>query len=330
MPQISSKIFFDKLLQQITVYENQEAKEIVFWLMEFYLGLSKIDIFNNKLIDNQSFIDWGNITKRLNSHEPIQYILGETEFYGRRFLVNESVLIPRPETEELVQLVVENNRQLAVGSQQSAVGNRQSAVGSRKSEINTETELRTQHSKAERRPLRTILDIGTGSGCIAISLAKELPNFKVFAYDISEKALETARKNAILNNAEVVFEKVDILNYQLPIINYQLSFDIIVSNPPYVTRQEIELIQKNVLGFEPHLALFVENTEPLIFYEAIADFALNNLADNGLVAVEINEVLGPETANVFMQKGFSEVEIIKDIHQKNRFVRATLHKKDKE
>lgn len=286
----SSKKLFDNLLQQITAYEAQEAKEIVFWLMDFYLGLRKIDILSDKSFDKA--IDWAKIIDRLNTHEPIQYILGETEFYGRRFLVNDSVLIPRPETEELVKYVVDKT-------------------------------LRTQNSKP-----RTLLDIGTGSGCIAISLAKELPNFRVSAYDISEKALETAKKNAELNKADVTFEKVDILN---PSFNIHHSpFTIIVSNPPYVTKQEIDRMQKNVLDFEPHLALFVEDSEPLIFYEAIANFAFNNLTDNGLVAVEINETLGEETANVFKRKGFSEVEIIKDIHQKDRFVSAVLHKKDGE
>ena len=286
----SSKKLFDNLLQQITAYEAQEAKEIVFWLMDFYLGLRKIDILSDKSFDKA--IDWAKIIDRLNTHEPIQYILGETEFYGRRFLVNDSVLIPRPETEELVKYVVDKT-------------------------------LRTQNSKP-----RTLLDIGTGSGCIAISLAKELPNFRVSAYDISEKALETAKKNAELNKADVTFEKVDILN---PSFNIHHSpFTIIVSNPPYVTKQEIDRMQKNVLDFEPHLALFVEDSEPLIFYEAIANFAFNNLTDNGLVAVEINETLGEETANVFRRKGFSEVEIIKDIHQKDRFVSAVLHKKDGE
>lgn len=297
--QQSSKKLFDNLLQQITVYERQEAKEIVFWLMEFYLDLKKIDILSDRIIDNQQVIDWGNIIERLNTHEPIQYILGETEFYGRKFLVNNSVLIPRPETEELVKLVVDDER-IKNGSI---------------------SQLSTQHSE-----FRTILDIGTGSGCIAISLAKELPDFQVFAYDISEKALETAQKNADLNNAKVIFEKVDILNYPLSINHYPLS--IIVSNPPYVTKREIERMQKNVLGFEPHLALFVEDNEPLIFYQAIADFAFNNLTDNGLVAVEINEALGQETADIFIKKGFSEVVIVKDIHQKDRFVRAILHKKD--
>jgi len=286
----SSKKLFDNLLQQITAYEAQEAKEIVFWLMDFYLGLRKIDILSDKSFDKA--IDWAKIIDRLNTHEPIQYILGETEFYGRRFSVNDSVLIPRPETEELVKYVVDKT-------------------------------LRTQNSKP-----RTLLDIGTGSGCIAISLAKELPNFRVSAYDISEKALETAKKNAELNKADVTFEKVDILNPSFTI--HHSPFTIIVSNPPYVTKQEIDRMQKNVLDFEPHLALFVEDSEPLIFYEAIANFAFNNLTDNGLVAVEINETLGEETANVFKRKGFSEVEIIKDIHQKDRFVSAVLHKKDGE
>lgn len=292
----SSKHLYDNLLQQITTYESQEAKEIVFWLMEFYLGLRKIDILGDKSFEKA--IDWTNIIERLNNNEPIQYILGETEFYGRRFLVNDSVLIPRPETEELVKYIIKKQK----------------------------------NQFSVKRKQLSILDIGTGSGCIAISLAKELPNFIVSAYDISKNALETAKKNAELNKADVNFEKVDILKppfihslFQYPLRH---SFNIIVSNPPYVTKQEIYRMQKNVLDFEPHLALFVEDSEPLIFYEAIANFAFNNLTDNGLVAVEINEALGEETANVFRRKGFSEVEIIKDMHQKDRFVSAILHKKD--
>lgn len=292
----SSKQLYDNLLQQITAYESQEAKEIVFWLMEFYLGLRKIDILSDKSFEKT--IDWTNIIERLNNNEPIQYILGETEFYGRRFLVNDSVLIPRPETEELVKYIVDKQK-----NQFPVISNQLS-----------------------------ILDIGTGSGCIAISIAKELPNFKVSAYDISKKALETAKKNAELNKADVTFEKIDILkpSFIHSLIQYPLrhSFNIIVSNPPYVMKQEIDRMQKNVLDFEPHLALFVEDSEPLIFFQAIANFAFNNLTDNGLVAVEINEALGEETANVFRRKGFSKVEIIKDIHQKDRFVSAVLHKKD--
>jgi release factor glutamine methyltransferase len=292
----SSKTLFEYLLRQITVYENQEAKEIVFWLMEFYLGLKKIDILSNKNTEKE--VNWENIIERINSHEPIQYILGETEFYGRKFLVNESVLIPRPETEELVKYIIDTRKNLI------------------------------SHISSQRRtvPISQVLDLGTGSGCIAISLAKELPDSQVFAYDISEKALEMAQKNAELNNAKVIFEKVDILDSPFSILHS--PFSIIVSNPPYVTKQEIERMQKNVLDFEPHLALFVEDVDPLVFYEAIADIAWNNLNNNGLVAVEINEALGKETAEIFIKKGFSEVRIIKDIHQKERFVSAVFHKKD--
>lgn len=303
MQQNSSKMLFEHLLRQITVYENQEAKEIVFWLMEFYLGLKKLDILSNKNIEKE--VNWESIIERINSHEPIQYILGETEFYGRRFLVNDSVLIPRPETEELVKYIIDTRKNLI------------------------------SHISSQRRtvPISQVLDLGTGSGCIAISLAKELPDSQVFAYDISKKALETAQKNAILNEAKVVFEKVDILslasNPEPPTSNFQSpTFDIIVSNPPYVTKQEIERMQQNVLAFEPHLALFVEDTEPLVFYEAIADIASKKLNNNGFVAVEINEALGKETAAVFIKKGFSEVQIIKDIHQKDRFVSAVFYKKD--
>jgi release factor glutamine methyltransferase len=171
----SSKQLYDNLLQQITAYESQEAKEIVFWLMDFYLGIKKIDILGDKYFEKT--IDWSNIIRRLNNNEPIQYILGETEFYGRRFLVNNSVLIPRPETEELVKYIIYKQK-----NQFPVISNQLS-----------------------------ILDIGTGSGCIAISIAKELPNFKVSAYDISKKALETAKKNAELNKADVTFEKIDIL-----------------------------------------------------------------------------------------------------------------------
>lgn len=307
----SSKQLYDNLLQQITVYESQEAKEIVFWLMEFYLGLKKIDVLSDKTFEKQ--LDWTEIIERLNSNEPIQYILGETEFFGRRFLVNNSVLIPRPETEELVSFVLKS----IVDSPKSMVSSQKLAIGK---DVGV-SQLFTHHFS-----LFTLLDIGTGSGCIAISLAKELKDSQVFAYDISEKALETAKKNAEINKVNVNFEKFDILanrNKELP-----KKFDVIVSNPPYVTKQEIKRMQQNVLDFEPHLALFVEDNEPLIFYDAIADFAWNNLTINGLVALEINEALGKETAQVFIKKGFSEVEIIKDIHQKERFVSVRFGKKE--
>lgn len=292
---ITTKQLFDQLLHQITVYETQEAKEIVFWLLEHELGLKKIDILSNRLLNPSKNIDWDLIVKRLNNHEPIQYILGETNFLGRRFLVDESVLIPRPETEELVDYVCRWERT-------------------------------TQRVGSEKK----VVDIGTGSGCIAISLAKELSNAQVWAYDVSEKALVTAQKNADFNQvSNVSFEKVDILQYLSKELQTELRFDIIVSNPPYVTKQEAAQMRSNVLNFEPHLALFVEDNDPLIFYLAIARFAFQTLKEDGLVVVEINESLGKETAEVFRQTGFSETEILNDIHQKNRFVKAALSKKMK-
>jgi len=292
---ITTKQLFDQLLHQITVYETQEAKEIVFWLLEHELGLKKIDILSNRPINATKNIEWDSIVKRLNNHEPIQYILGETIFYSRRFLVDESVLIPRPETEELVDYV-------------------------------SRWEKETKRIDREKK----VVDIGTGSGCIAISLAKELSKAQVWGYDVSEKALVTAQKNADLNQASnVSFEKVDILQYLSNEVQTELRFDIIVSNPPYVTKQEARQMRSNVLSFEPHLALFVEDNDPLIFYMAIARFAFQTLKEDGLVIVEINENLGEETAEVFTQAGFPETEVIKDLHQKNRFVKAALSKKMK-
>jgi release factor glutamine methyltransferase len=288
---MNAKELFDKILGQITAYPVHEAREIVFWLMEYYLGLGKVDILNPSPSPSpigRGVFSWDEIIQRINNHEPIQYIIGEMEFYGCKFKVNSSVLIPRPETEELVDFV-----------------------------------LKTSKNQANLH----VLDIGTGSGCIAISLAKNLKNAEVTAFDISEKALETAQINAVLNGVEVKFEKVDILKSlqssvgsQQFLVNEQ--FDIIVSNPPYVTLNEAHQMRQNVLDFEPHLALFVENDDPLIFYEAIAQFAIQNLKQDGFVAVEINEALGDASAEVFRRNGFDKTEIVKDIFQKERFVVA--------
>ena len=241
----SSKTLFNQLVSEITsVYEENEAKSIVYLLLEHYLNLSKTDILlNNNFSQSINFQD---IIIRFKAHEPVQYIIGETEFYGRKFKVTPDTLIPRFETEELVQLVV--------SSWQSIVGS---------------------VSQQERLPSQIkVLDIGTGTGCIAISLACELPNSQVYAYDISENALKVAKGNAERNNANVIFEHMDILNISpssLP------TFSIIVSNPPYVMNAEKLEMEQNVLDYEPHLALFVEDSNPLIFYKAIADFASKNL-----------------------------------------------------
>lgn len=295
---MKAKELFDKLVSQISVYESQEAREIVFWLMEHFLNLRKIDIIADKEVpQHESGEDfWKKTLSRINANEPIQYIIGETTFFGRKFLVNSSVLIPRPETEELIENI-----------------------------------LKTLPSR--QKDLR-ILDIGTGSGCIAVTLAKELPNSEVWAFDISDVALETAQKNAVLNQAKVNFEKHDILQYLIDNqdvrnekpkttnLKSQTEFDIIVSNPPYVTKAEAAQMRKNVLEHEPHLALFVEDNDPLIFYVAIAKFAQKYLKKEGLVALEINEALGESTAEVFRNHGFENVIVVKDIFKKDRMVLA--------
>ena len=288
----SSKTLFNQLVSEITsVYEENEAKSIVYLLLEHYLNLSKTDT----LLDNNfsQVFDFQNIIVRLKANEPVQYIIGDTEFYGRKFKVTFDTLIPRPETEELVQLVVSSwkssGEPLAVGSISQS--------------------------------LIKILDIGTGTGCIAISLACELPNSQVYAYDISENALKVAKENAEKNNANVIFEQMDILNISSSSLP---TFSIIVSNPPYVMNAEKLEMEQNVLDYEPHLALFVEDSNPLIFYKAIAEFASKNLINKGLCIVEINQAFGLETAELFWNKGFRYVEVVKDMFGKDRMVKAIL------
>ena len=284
----SSKILFHQLVLEITpVYEENEAKSIIYLLLEHYLNLSKTDIFLDKNI-SQVF-DFQEIIHRVKAQEPIQYIIGETEFYGRKFKVTPHTLIPRPETEELVQLSI-NSEQLTI------IKNR------------IDNKLK-------------ILDIGTGSGCVAISLACELPDAQVYAYDISEEALKIAKENAEKNKVNIIFRKVNILE---PFTVHHSPFTVIVSNPPYVMNSEKVEMERNVLEYEPHLALFVEDDNPLIFYQKIADFATKNLTDKGLCIVEINQAFGLETAELFWNQGFSEVAVIKDMFGKDRMVKAVL------
>ena len=287
----SSKVLFNHLVSEITsVYEENEAKSIVYLLLEHYLNLSKTDILLDYPI-NQLY-DFQDIIHRLKVQEPVQYIIGETEFYGRKFKVTSDTLIPRPETEELVQLTLRSYQ----------FGNESLIVGSEKNDLNTKS-------------LISILDMGTGSGCIAISLACELPNAQVYAYDISENALEVAKENAVRNNANVIFERVDILNLSPSALS---PFSIIVSNPPYVMNAEKLEMEQNVLDYEPHLALFVEDANPLIFYKVIAEFASKNLINQGLCIVEVNQALGLETAELFWNQGFRYVEVVKDMFGKDR------------
>lgn len=301
----SSKILFNQLFLEISsVYEENEAKSIIYLLLEYYLNLSKTDIFLDKNILQE--FDFQDIIRRLKVQEPIQYIIGETEFYGRKFTVTPNTLIPRPETEELVQLSV-SSYQLC-GEPLSIISRNTS--GER---------LLVKNVSLNFKP--KILDIGTGSGCIAISLACELPNVQIYAYDISEKALKIAKENAKKNKANIIFEKVNILE---PFTVHHSPFTIIVSNPPYVMNSEKAEMERNVLEYEPSIALFVEDNDPLIFYQKIAQFAAKNLIDKGLCIVEINQAFGLETAALFWNQGFRQVEVIKDIFGKDRIVKAIL------
>ena len=254
-------------------------------LLEHYLRLRNVDVLVDRPIaDSQVQPDWDEIVNRLNHNEPIQHIIGSTEFCGLTFQVSASVLIPRPETEELVQLVTRD------------------------------------YAEPEDKP--SILDIGTGSGCIAIVLARFLPHATVHAWDVSDDALSVARENARQLMADVHFDRQDMLNVSFPLPDAPQQFDCLVSNPPYVTYAEADHMRPNVLRFEPHEALFVEDSDPLLFYKAIADFGQHHLKSGGRCYVEINEHFGPETQRVFEERGYKNVEIVRDIHGKNRFVRA--------
>jgi release factor glutamine methyltransferase len=233
-------------------------------------------------MDALQLLRWESAMAELKKQKPIQYILGETEFYGLPFLVNENVLIPRPETEELVALI------LAEGK-----------------------------GKREEGKVR-ILDIGTGSGCIPIALKKHLPEAEVSAIDVSEKALALAMKNAELNQVDFHFRLQDILATD----DLESSFDIIVSNPPYVRHLEKIEIQPNVLQYEPHLALFVADDDALLFYRKIAALAQKHLTPKGKLYFEINQYLGKETVALVESFGFTEVRLHQDIYGNDRMVSA--------
>lgn len=257
--------------------------------MEHHLNLDRIHLvlkpeYVISKTEEQPFFE---ALSRLRLHEPIQYILGATEFYGLPFEVNKDVLIPRPETEELVSWIV--------------------SCHSLQNEVST---------------LR-ILDIGTGSGCIAVALAKHLTNAQIHAIDFSKKALNVAKQNALLNNVDIDFSEVDILNpstWDLKFSN--VEFDIIVSNPPYVRNLEKADMKPNVIDNEPHLALFVDDDNPLQFYKAICEFSKACLKDNGSLYFEINEYLGKGMLTLMKAFEFKSVELKQDIFGKDRMVKG--------
>lgn len=271
----------------LRLYDTGEIEALTLMIISDISMVSKAQVkaFPEKNITQAQAEKFNNILQRLQTGEPVQYILGYTEFYGLPFKVSPAVLIPRPETEELVEWVL------------TSASNSKFAFGH-------------------------ILDVGTGSGCIAISLKKNLPNSQVSAIDISIDALDVAKQNSDLNNVKVSFIKADILNLKPQISD--LKFDIIVSNPPYVTQDDKTQMHINVTDFEPHTALFVSEDDPLIFYNAIAGFAIQNLATSGVVFFEINEGLSKETIELLENKGFKNIELRKDMSGRDRMIKATL------
>jgi len=255
--------FFDALKN---IQDEQEIESFFFILTEYLHNLKRVDVALNPNFElsDAAIEKWNSILTELKLEKPIQYITGEAWFYGLQFEVNENTLIPRPETEELVEWILNSPI--------------------------------TQH----QTPI-TILDIGTGSGCIPISLKSNVPQANVSAIDVSEKALEVAKRNAVLNKVTINFIQANILEVQdlskLPssMSHHPSFYNIIVSNPPYVRNLEKQEIKKNVLDYEPHLALFVEDTDALLFYRKIAQLALKNLSPNGLLFFEINQYLVKET-----------------------------------
>ena len=268
------------------LYDAGEAESFFYLILEENQKLKRIDLAlqPDVVFSEEEIVVWNSILAKLKKEIPIQYLLGKTSFYGLHLEVNHNVLIPRPETEELVEWILES-----------------------------------QKTKVESQNIR-ILDIGTGSGCIAIALAKNLPNASVFAIDVSDKALATAKKNAEINAVSVTFINQNILKTE----NLEQQFDIIVSNPPYVRNLEKEEIKKNVLDNEPHLALFVADDDALIFYRKIAKLAQKNLSKNGQLFFEINQYLGPETVALLADLYFKNIELRKDMYGNDRMICCSL------
>ncbi|MBL0049565.1 MAG: peptide chain release factor N(5)-glutamine methyltransferase [Bacteroidetes bacterium] len=285
------ELFMDSLFP---LYDREEVKNFCFLTCEKFLNFSRIDLRQKSAMEIQVDLakKFTTVVEELMQHKPIQYILGETEFYGLIFLVDENVLIPRQETEELVDWILNQNKSVDA------------------------------KSPARKPSLIRILDIGTGSGCIPIALKKNMQSAQVFALDVSEKALHQAQTNARLNDVSIEFIRQDILNIDVSIDALATAFDVMISNPPYIRNSESRLMHKNVLEYEPHLALFVPDENPLLFYEAIATFAKKTLRLNGQIYFEINEALGGDVIKLLANKGFKQIELRKDLNGKDRMIKA--------
>lgn len=290
-----------KLLAQALspLYDQREVKSIISHLIEEVCGMTRVDMIMHPdvVLEEQKSVQLEQIAQRLSDGEPVQQVLGYEYFMGLKFSVNKDVLIPRPETAELVEWVGEDIK-------------------------------KTQSTITHKPTTLNLLDVGTGSGCIALSIASRFPDINIFAIDLSTGALKTARHNAeMLNISNVSFVQMDILmnsdkSFPHPDVD---NFDIIVSNPPYIMNKEKAGMNANVLDYEPHLALFVPDEAPLLFYRAIAQFGRKNLKQGGRLYFEINAALGAETCNLLRDMGYSDVVLRQDINGRDRMICAVIN-----
>ncbi|WP_407528139.1 peptide chain release factor N(5)-glutamine methyltransferase [Lacibacter sp. MH-610] len=286
-----------RLLKQVLLqqYEEGEASAIARLVVE-HTGKADMRAIEASIVTTEQTEQINRYLKELLTHRPVQYVLNEAWFYNLKFEVNESVLIPRPETEELVELIIKDVRSMKY-------------------------EVRNT-SSSYIVPPASLLDIGTGSGCIPITIQKNIPEAEVTAVDVCSEALHVAMTNAVNHETSINFQLLDFLDES----KWQElgMFDIIISNPPYIKTGESKSMSEHVLQYEPHKALFVPDDDALIFYRKIAAFATTHLKPGGKVYVEINQQLGKETAAVFTEKGFTNVELLKDMSGNERFVVCSL------
>ena len=264
------------------IYQEPELTALANIIIRTVTGITKLHQLHNseQVVNREQGIKIIEICKELKSGKPVQFVLGETTFYDCVIRLNSATLIPRPETEELVHLIIKENKGYHGG----------------------------------------IIDFGTGSGCIAIALAANLPGSTITGIDISEDAIHIARENALLNNVNVSFAIEDIFNFDVRSVN---KAGIIVSNPPYVRNSEKQFMSKNVLDFEPHIALFVNDSEPLVYYKAILSIADKILIPDGRIYFEINEALGGPMVNLLASFAYSDIQVIADINNKDRIIKGT-------
>ena len=281
--------FFNSLKD---LYPKLEVESFFHILCDYFLGYSRVQVAMSldKTMSESELLKFHYAIKDLKKFKPVQFITGTQFFYDVEFKVTEHTLIPRPETEELISSILENV-----------------------------LKTRSFHTNANEKQLK-ILDIGTGSGCIPISLKKSLPFAEITAIDVSNEALTIAKKNAVLNKVDINLTQQDILNTT----SLNQLYDVIVSNPPYVRESEKKEIKNNVLNNEPHMALFVEDNNPLVFYNKIAELAKNHLTKNGTLFFEINQYLGKETVELIKLKGFNKIQLKKDIFGRDRIIIASL------